>query len=388
MKAHSRCSRREFVQMAGASLGAISFGSPLLTRATLASERVATRFAYVGFGGEDVKDAGIAVFDLRGGRWRQTSVVASAAPSSLVLDASERFLYAVNEVDEYEGLPSGTVEAYGVNAGNGNLKLVNRQKLSLSATAPRHAAVSPDGKALFVTVHGGGAYNILPIREDGRVGAVSAILKETGSGQRDEQRSAHPQMVVFDREGRAVSADLGSDRLNVLKLDTERLTIAGRYAAGAGEGPRQLAFHPDGRLLFVANGLDASVACYEYHVDEGRIVGRLGQVSTAGGGNTGGVVMALDPAGEFLYTAHRGGSDGVSMWRIERRTGGLLRLQVVDEGGPRLHQMTLTADGKTLLGLGREDDGVFGWSVANGEIGRSVQLASLPAPMSIAAKSL
>jgi 6-phosphogluconolactonase (cycloisomerase 2 family) len=315
-------------------------------------------------------------------------VVASAAPSSLALDAGERFLYAVNEVDEYEGLPSGTVEAYAIDGADGSLKLVNRQKLSLSATAPGHVAVSPDGRALVVAVHGGGAYNVLPLGKDGSVGAVSGILKETGSGPHDVQRSAHPQMVVFDRAGRVVSADLGSDRLSVLKLDNARLSIAGRCAAQAGDGPRQVAFHPDGELLFVANELDASVACYGYDPSEGRIVGRLGQVATASGGNTGGVVMAVDPAGEFLYTAHRRGSDGVSMWRIARSTGGLQRLQVVDEGGPRLHEMTMTADGRSLLGLSREDGGVFGWRVANGQMSRGVRLTSLAAPMSMAAKSL
>src|SRR6266851_6440487 len=392
MKDRSRWSRREFVQMAGSSLGAMSFGVPLLARATRASGRVATRFAYVGFGGEGANDEGIAVFDLRdgdlrGGQWRQTGVVASAAPSSLALDASERFLYAVNEVDEYEGLPSGTVEAYAIDEANGSLKLVNRQKLSLSATAPRHAAVSPDGRALVVAVHGGGAYNVLALGKDGSVGAVSGILKETGSGPHDKQRSAHPQMVVFDCAGRVVSTDMGSDRLSVLTLDTARLSIAGRYAAQAGDGPRHIAFHPDGRLLFVANELDASVACYGYDAEEGRIVGRLGRVATARGGSTGGVVMAVDPAGEFLYTAHRRGSDGVSMWRIGRSTGGLQRLQVVDEGGPRLHEMTITADGKSLLGLSRTDGGVFGWRVANGQISRGVRLTSLAAPMSMAAKS-
>jgi 6-phosphogluconolactonase len=249
-------------------------------------------------------------------------------------------------------------------------------------------AVSPDGSALVVSVHGGGAYNVLTLGEDGGVGAVSGILKETGSGPHDEQRSAHPQMVAFDRAGRVVSADLGSDRLSVLKLCTARLSITGRYAAEAGDGPRQIAFHPDGRLLFVANELDASVACYGYDAEEGRIVGRLGQVATARNENAGGVVMAVDPAGEFLYTAHRRGSDGLSMWRIARNTGELRRLQVVDEGGPRLHEMTITADGKSLLGLSREDGGVFSWRVANGKISRGVQLAGLAAPMSLAAKSL
>jgi 6-phosphogluconolactonase len=388
MKDRLRWSRREFVQMAGSSLGAMSFGSPLLARVTRASRRVETRFAYVGFGGKGAKEEGIAVFDVRGGQWRPAGVVANAAPSSLTLDASERFLYAVNEVDEYEGLPMGTVEAYAINEADGSLKLVNSQKLSLSATAPRHAAVSPDGTALVVAVHGGGAYNILPLGKDGSVGAVSGILKETGSGPHNKQRSAHPQMVVFDRKGRVISADLGSDRLSVLKLDTARLSIVGRCAAQTGDGPRQVVIHPDGRLLFVANELDASVACYEYDADEGRIVGRLSHVTTTCGGNTGGVVMAVDPAGEFLYTAHRRGSDGVSMWRIARSMGGLQRLQVVDEGGPRLHEMTITADGKNLLGLSREDGGVFGWRVANGQISRGVQFTSLATPMSMAVKSL
>jgi len=238
-----------------------------------------------------------------------------------------------------------------------------------------------------VAVHGGGAYNVLPLRKDGSVGAVSGILKETGSGPHDKQRSAHPQMVVFDRAGRVVSADLGSDRLSVLKLDTARLSIAGRYAAQAGDGPRQIAFHPDGRLLFVANELDASVACYGYDAEEGRIIGTLSHVATACDGSTG-VLMAVDPAGEFLYTAHRRGSGGVSMWRVAPSTGGLQRLQVVDEDGPRLHEMTMTADGKSLLGLSRVDGGVFCWCVANGQISRGTQLASLAAPMSMAAKSL
>ena len=393
MKGWSRWSRREFVRMAGSSLGAMGFGSPLLARVGQANGRVRARFAYVGFGGEGAKDQGIAVFDvrgwdLRGGGWRPVGVVSSAAPSALTLDAGERFLYAVNEVDEYVGLPLGTVEAYAIDEVDGSLKLVNRQRLSLSAIMPRHAAVSPDGRALVVAVHGGGAYNVLPLGNDGSVGAVSGILKETGSGPHEWQRSAHPQMVVFDRAGRVVTADLGSDRLSVLKLDDARLSIAERYAAKAGEGPSQLAFHPDGGLLFVANELDASVVCYRYDISEGRIVGEGRRVATAGDARSGGVVMAVDPAGDFLYTAHRQGSDGISVWRIGRDSGGLERVEMTEESGPRLHRVTITGDGKNLLGISREDGGVFGWRVRNGRISRGARLASVAAPMSMAMKSL
>jgi hypothetical protein len=49
----------------------------------------------------------------------------------------------------------------------------------------------------------------------------------------------------------------------------------------------------------------------------------------------------------------------------------------------------MTADGRSLIGLSREDGGVFGWRVAaNGQINRRVRLTSLAAPMSVATKSL
>lgn len=54
----TRWNRRELVQAAGSSLGAMSFGPPLLARAIRASGRVATRFAYIGFGGEGAKEWG------------------------------------------------------------------------------------------------------------------------------------------------------------------------------------------------------------------------------------------------------------------------------------------------------------------------------------------
>lgn len=387
MKGRLRWSRRKFVQMAGSSLGAMSLGPSLLARSAWTTQKTAPRFAYVGFGGEDATSEGIAVFDVRDGQWKQTSKVLSRTPTSLALDASERFLYVVNEVDEHEGLPSGTVEAYAINTIDGSLTLLNRQRLSLSATRPRHAAISPDGHALVVAVHGGGAYNVLPLKQDGSLGPVAGILKETGSGPHKQQKSAHPQMVVFDRAGRVVSADLGSDRLSVLKLDAAQLSYTERYETHAGDGPHQITFHPDGRLLFVANGLDASVVCYSYDADSGTIVERLNKVPTARNENSGGVLMTIHPAGNFLYTAHPGTNDGVSVWSFERSTAELRMLQVADEDAPRLHQLTMTPDGSRLLGLSREDGSVLSWSVVDGHLGHVIRLSKLEAPLSLAFKS-
>lgn len=389
MKESSRCSRRQFVQMAGySSLGAMTLGLPSLISAMQRENKVAPRFAYVGFGGEGANGDGIAVFDTRGAQWKQTSAVSSRMPSSLVLDAREQFLYVVNEIAEYEGLPAGTVEAYAIDHADGTLTLLNRRRLSLSATSPRHAAVSPDGRALVVAVHGGGAYNVLPIRTDGSLGGVTGILKETGSGPHEKQKSAHPQMIVFDRAGRIVSSDLGSDRLSLLRLDGMNLSVAARHGVQAGEGPRHIALHPDGQLLFVANELEASVVCYGYDSVAGRITERLAQVKTKQGGHAGELAMAMDPAGEFLYTAHEFSGNGISAWKIMQSSGRLQRSRVERDEGLRLHQLVVTKDGGSLLGLSRTEGGIFRWRLANGQLGRSEHLVSLPAPVSVAVKSL
>ncbi len=386
MKDRARWNRRDFIQIAASSLGALSLAPDSLARVMTASGKDEPRFIYVGFDGEGGDGGGIAVFAPKRGEWVRTSTIATRAPSSLVLDPGQRLLYVANAVDEHEGLPSGTVEAYAIDPTEGRLRFLNRQRLSLSATRPEHLAITPDGRALIVSVDGGGAYNILPLREDGQLAPVASILKATGSGPREKQKSAHPQMVAFDRAGRAVSVDLGCDRLNMLTLDGVKLQAGGRHATQPGEGPHQIAFHPDGQLLFVANGLDSSIAWYEYDAGEGKIVARLGRVRAPLAENNDGVVMAMDSSGRSLFTSHQEGNEGISAWMIEQNTGALRHLQAVD--GPPLRKMMVISCGKRLLGLSREANGIFSWNITNGQLDRSVKLADIASPRSFAVQSL
>jgi 6-phosphogluconolactonase (cycloisomerase 2 family) len=391
MKDRLLWNRRDFLQVAGcASLGVMSTRMPSLSAVDKKGNAVATpRFAYVGYAGESgVVTNGfshrIGVFAIEGKRWRPIGAVPSDHPSFLTLHPTERFLYAINEVDRYENLPSGAVEAYAVDAKIGSLTLLNRQPLSLSATAP--------GRALVVAVHGGGAYNVLPINENGSLGRVSEILKETGSGPDEEhQQAAHPQMVMFDRRGRLLGADMGSDRLSVFTLGDGRLSVMARSDARAGSGPRHMELHPSGGLLFVANGLDASVSCYGYDERNGRVLEQLEHVSTAtnSSGGKGAVLMTMHPSGEFLYTAHRFGDDGITVWR-SNSTGTLRVVQHEADGLKSLHAMTMAQDGSSLLALSRKSGGVVRWSVdpRSGHLTEPVQVAKVQAPMSMVVKYL
>jgi 6-phosphogluconolactonase len=368
--------RRDFVKLAGcSSLGAMAQRAPWLRA------EAAPRFAFVGS-----SQHGIRVFAVEGERWKPVGGLSSRHPSFLTLHPNQRFLYAIQEVDQYKNLRSGFVEAYAINENDGSLALLNRQALSLSAIAPRHGAVSPDGRALVIAVHGGGAYNVLPIGEDGSLGRVSGILKEAASGpHKEHQQSAHPQTVLFDRTGhRFLSSDLGSDRLSVFALDEGQLHVVQRIEAHPGAGPRHMELHPDGRLLFVANELDGSLSCYRYDASAGKILDQLHRVSANHRGS--GMSMTMHPSGQFLYTA----ANGVKAWRIDTMTGALRSMHHQDEESRSLHAIVMTAGGSSLLGLSRQSESVVSWSIdrASGRLSRPVEVAKIQAPLSMALKYL
>lgn len=259
-------SRRSFVK--SASVAALATRTRWLNSSSanlsLKSSDKLHRFAFVGTQGHG-KMQGISTYTLEHGKgetWTKEHFVFSEAPISIVLGPSGKSLYVLNEVQRFEALPRGSIEAYQVDLANGELELLNRQPLSLSATMPRQLAVSPDGNKLAVAVHGGGAYNVLPILQDGSLGPVVGILKETGSGPNHQfQNAAHPHSVAFNSSGdRIFTADIGTDCINLLALnDQVCLEVVMRHQMPSGSGPGQIALHPNGRFLYVGNYLVGSV---------------------------------------------------------------------------------------------------------------------------------
>lgn len=340
-------------------------------------------------------DHGIQVFAVEGRRWRLTQTIASNKPSALTLHPTQRFLYAVNEIHEYQHLPTSTVEAYGVDAYDGQLTLLNRQPLSLSAVAPRYLAASPDGSSLIVAVHGGGSYNVLPIRTDGSLESVSGIMKEVGSGpDQERQNAAHPQMLLFDTTQRhLLSADLGSDRLNVFTLAEDRLIAVHRSTTVPGSGPRSLALHPSGRLLYVMNELNASISCFGYDATNGQILDRLQHQplqTVTSSKNADATTMAMHSSGNFLYTSYSHSASGSSVnsrimaWRINAATGKLNLIQELDKWTKSSYVESMIPSHDALFVLSKAE-GIFRLNLdpISGFLSHAVPVAKVSAPKSM-----
>jgi 6-phosphogluconolactonase len=343
-------------------------------------------FAYVASG-----EGSLDVFSLRGEVWSRLQRVPSRAPACVLLSRAQRTLYVANDVDVHEGLPRGTVEAFNIDPGNGRLMFLGRQPLSLSATHPRHMALSPDGKVLAVAAYGGGIYNLLSIAEDGSVGPPSSIYKEAGCGQHPElQASAHPHTLIFDATGRhLLSSDFGSDRLSVFAVEDGRLRRTMQQFAGEGSGPGACALHPSGTTFYAWHDLENTLACYRYDAASGMVGDRIQRLSfpRSSGGARSGQAVALHPSGRMLYTT-QAARNQLSVWNIDLESGLLSRAGQVLLG--EATRITVAGDGKSVFVL----DGVRGsiCEVAadrsNGELGRKTQVAVVHEPRSMVLKTI
>jgi 6-phosphogluconolactonase len=369
MKQPIEWNRRRFLQtMGGASLW-VAAGSQLGWAAALHSPLRSDRFAYIG--AED----GIHVYAIAAdGRFIEPQTMASPNPVAMAI--SNGTLYVANAVSEYGNLPRGSVEAYAIDLATGRLELKNRAPLSLSAILPRELAISPDGHSVVVAVHGGGAYNVLPILEDGRLGRVSGILKEIGSGPHALQASAHPAAVMFDRGGRVLAADQGSDKLSVLSLDNGGLQVSGRRHATAGSGPSSMVLNPTGKQLYVTHALNGSVSCFGYDAMFGKILDCQQTISISAATEM--AALAMDPSGEMLYSSH---GNGIRAWKIAPNGSLESRSGVKGVQANRLH---VTADGKSLLALSRDAVLRMKIDTTTHLLAAPVQLVSVSKPLCIA----
>jgi 6-phosphogluconolactonase len=356
--------RRRFLQMAGSA----SFLSAIDGRlGWAAAQPRKAQFAYIG------SEHAIHVHSIsEHGPLLELQTVSSARPVAMAISHGK--LYVANGVSEFGNLPRGSVEAYAIDAATGRLAWINRVPLSLSGVGPRALAVHPNGRSVVVAIHGGGAYNLLNLEEDGRLGGVTAILKEIGSGPHPLQASAHPSAVIFGREGQVLTADEGVDKLSVLAVNDGELTVSARCEVAAGSGPGCMVIHPEGRRVYVAHAFDGSVSGFNYEP-----AGHLSRRQTLWASSKSEVAsLAMHPSGEALYSSH---GRELQTWKVTAN-GDLQALHATE--GIQAHTLHIAADGENLWAL--SSDAVLRMDIdgATGIPSAPEKLASLSNLLSIA----
>ena len=218
-------------------------------------------FAFIGCytGGSGARGISVFHYDAPTNALTLVSIVAPvSSPSFIVLDATKKFLYSGNESG------AGSASAFSVNSQNGSLRFIN----SVAAGGqPAHVAIHPGGKYLLTANYTGGTVAVFPLQADGSLGSASQIIAHFGElgSNAGRQEAPHPHMVLSDPTGKYVLVnDLGLDLTIVYSFDAGagKMTEVNRYAAAPGSGPRHLAWHPKGNVLYSINELSNTINMY------------------------------------------------------------------------------------------------------------------------------
>ena len=296
----------------------------------------------------------------------------STNPSFLTSDARGHVLYAVNELDTYQGKPTGAVSAFAIDTATGKLSLINQ--VSSGDQGPAHVTLDRTGKFAFVSNYSLGSVAVFSILKDGRLGDQVGFVQHTGSSVNKEwQQGPHVHEVVLSPDNRfALVSDPGVDQVMAYPFNVATGKLGEPVIAHAppGSGPRHMVFGRGGKFLYVITELTSSVLTYAYDAKNGglRQIGMISTLSKEFSGTNYAAEIEVHPSGKFLYASNRG-DDSIAVFSIDSKTGALKLIEVVLTKGKRPRNFALDPTGSWLLVANQESDNIVVFRV-DGATGR------------------
>lgn len=305
-------------------------------------------------------------------------------PSWLALHPSKKYLYAANEISNFNGTTAGAISAFSVNQSTGDLTFLNT--VSSQGSGPAHASVDPAGKYVFAANYGGGNVAVISILPDGSLGSATDIQADAnactpacplgpthaqkappGSFANSGHDAPHAHMIQTDPVGNYVIAnDLGLDLTIVWKLDkaTGKLTSPKTTPSSPGAGPRHFAFHPNSRWFYSLNEESSTLAFMTYDGSTGTLT-PVSEISTlpdgfVGTNYTSELLMASN--GRYLYAANRL-HDTIAIFSID----GMGRPELIGEewtGGDYPRSFNIDPSGNYMYVCNQRSDAITTFRVS------------------------
>jgi len=300
----------------------------------------------------------------------------TVSPSYLAIHPNQQFLYAVNEVANFEGLKAGAVSAFSIDRDTSKLTFLNQ--VSSRGPGPCHLSLDKTGKNLLVANYEGGSVAVFPVESDGRLRDASAFIQHTGSSvNKERQEGPHAHCIFTSPDNRfALAADLGLDKVLVYRFDAAHGTLTPNNPAFGktppGAGPRHIAFHPDGKYVYVINEIQCTLSTFAYDPAHGAL--RLKDtVSTLAKGynvtaNDSTAEIEVHPSGKFVYGSNRG-HDSIAVFAVDPAEGTVNRVEIVSTMGKTPRGFGIDPTGSFLIAANQDSDSLVVFRI-NQETGR------------------
>jgi len=314
----------------------------------LVSTVEAKTFLYISLGGDNQ----ITCFESNSQTGELThieKISTHGAPGAMAVDATNTYLFVSLRTTQGIG-------TYKIDAKTGRLTQIATQTVGVN---PVYLSMNPSSSQIFLASYSEGKVATFPLSEEGKL--------DVEQGQWfDTDINAHA--FLLDPSGRfglvphtgpnAMYQFVWDEKSAKLSFNAEKKVIAPE-----GAGPRNLAYHPNGKFVYTSDELGSSSSVYLLNPQTGRLTHRQ-TVSTLPPGferrNTCADVE-ISPSAKYLYVSNRG-HDSIAIFSIDPTNS---NLEVVGhaptERVPR--SFNLTPDGKFLYAAGQKSGNLISYRV-------------------------
>jgi 6-phosphogluconolactonase len=347
--------------------------------------------AYIGTYTTKTSSKGIYAYRFDSEKGQLTSIGVAAEtvdPSFLAVHPSGKYLYAVNEISNFNGEVSGAVSAFAVDAKTGSLRFLNQ--VPTRGAGPCYVSLDKTGGYVLVANYDSGSIASFPVHGDGSLGTASGFVQHSGTGpNKERQEGPHAHWIGTAPDNRfALAVDLGLDQVIVYGFDGDKEIfmpmLSGFTKVQPGSGPRHLAFHPNGKFAYVISEMASTVTVFSYKAKTGSF-SSLQTISALPNDYSGpkeAAEIAVHPLGKFLYASNRG-HDSIAVFAIDQKKGTLQSLGQVLTGGKTPRHFAIDPTGSYLLAENQESNNIviFHIDPASGSLTPTGQTVEVPSPV-------
>ena len=294
---------------------------------------------------------GIRVYDvdMKNGRMTEKEKVKITNSSYIVLSHSRETLYSITDAG---------VEAYHIED-DGSLTILN--KASINGMRGCYINMDQHDKFLVCAGYHDGKVTILRLNEDGSIGEITDEKFHKGLGTiAGRNHTPHVQCIKVTKDNKyLLAADLGMDRVNVYRFDTENGKISDIDVIHCDQesSPRHMQFSEDGKFLYVVFEQQCSINVYQYCEEKGLpSFQEIQSVQNSDEQDTIGVASsALKFSDDYNYLVSSvAGENNVIVYKVDKETGLLTKKIELPISGEYPKDACLFPDNKHLVSLNQE----------------------------------
>lgn len=311
------------------------------------------KFFFVGSKNDD-SPAGLRVFefDCANGAFSEVGAAEDAVnPIYLAVSADGTRLYSAQEVAPGGDGRTGGIAVYAVD----EPRLEKIAEYPCAPTVPCHLSLSHDGKKLVYAEYSNAWTGVFEVTDDGLLAGPVAEVQHKGSGpDKSRQEAAHCHYAALTPDDAVICVcDLGLDRIFCYDPACPGGEMRELYGAGCrakpAAGPRHLAFHPNGKFVFLLNELDSTVVSLR---NDGRgafvEIGTYQMLPSAFSGESKAAAVKVSPDGKWVLASNRG-HDSIAAFLVDDVGGGLERKAVNMLAGKFPRDFEFSPDGRFVV---------------------------------------